>query len=274
MRTAEPVPLPVADPEAVRAAFKHRTAAPQASGGTDAGMPAPELGRQSGNVRMYPLTMTGRLFFNEANDKPGWGHLCTAQFVAPNVILTASHCVQDATPPYAYHTNFMFSLEYERGASPRQYGWKCMGNKKGWAQPGAAHYLYDYAMIQIDGTSEVGWFGLQWNWLGKYDAATKIGYPSGSYGGEVIQVDTGPLSVADGIVELKHGNMNVQHGSSGGGWVGDYSKNPRDNTRNHIISSESFSNGEAGETSGISYGPYYTEGILSLLNYVKAGCRN
>jgi hypothetical protein len=68
--------------------------------------------------------------------------------------------------------------------------------------------------------------------------------------------------------------MNVQHGSSGGGWVGDYSKNPRDNTRNHIISSESFSNGEAGETSGISYGPYYTEGILSLLNYVKAGCRN
>lgn len=273
MRTAEPVALPVANPEAVRSGFQRRTAPPQASGGTDAGKPAPQLGKQSGNVRLYPLTMTGRLFFNEANDKPGWGHLCTAQFVAPNVILTASHCVQDDKPPYAYHTNFMFSLEYERGASPRQYGWKCVGNKKGWAQPGAARYLYDYAMIQTDGTSEVGWFGLQWNWLGNYHAATKIGYPSGSYEGEVIQVDAGPLSVTDGIVELKHGNMHVQHGSSGGGYVGDYSKNPQDNTRNHIISSESFSNGEAGETSGIGYGPYYTEGVFSLLNYVKAGCK-
>jgi V8-like Glu-specific endopeptidase len=224
-------------------------------------------------VRYYPLTLAGRLFYNANGDRPGWGHICTAQFVAPNVILTASHCVQDETPPYEYHKNFMFYLEYERGTAAARYGFSCLGNLRGWAQQNPARYLYDYAMIQTDRAADVGWFGMQWNWLGLYSSATKIGYPSGSFKGEVIQVDGGPLSVADGIVELKHDNMHVQHGSSGGAWIGDYSTNPRDNTKNHIISSESFSRGEAGETSGISYGPYYTDAILPLFKYVRNGCQ-
>jgi hypothetical protein len=273
MREAQPITLPVADPEAVRSAYKARGAGPPASGATQEGKPAPGLGRRSGNVRSFPLTQVGRLYFNAPGDKPGWGHTCTAQFIAQNIILTAAHCVQDDTPPYAYHTNYLFSLEYEQGAAKRRYGWKCQANMKAWAQQSPARYLFDYAMIQTDGASEVGWFGLQWNWMGTYNRATKIGYPSGSFKGEVIQVDAGPLSVRDGLVELNHGNKDVQHGSSGGGYVGDYSTNPNGNA-NHIISSESFSRGEAGETSGIGYGPYYTEQIFTLFNYTKAGCKN
>jgi hypothetical protein len=269
IREAQPVPPPIADPAAVRAEFKARRPSPPTSGTEPSG--PTNLGRQSGNVRFFPLTMAGQLFFNEPSDKPGWGHACTAQFVASNVILTASHCVQDETPPYAYYKNFAFRLEYEQGKTKRQYGFNCVANLKGWAQPGAGHYLYDYAMIQTDAPSDVGWFGMQWSWwVGQFDRATKIGYPSGSDKGEVIQIDAGPLSVTDGIVELKHGNMHVQHGASGGAWIGDYSTNPVSNL-NHIISSQSFSRDE---TSGISYGPYYTDSVLTLLNYVKAGCRN
>jgi hypothetical protein len=128
-------------------------------------------------------------------------------------------------------------------------------------------------MLKLDGKSEVGWFGLAWGWAGQYHRATKIGYPNGDFKGEVIQVDAGPLSVKDGLVELRHGNRHVQHGSSGGGYVGDYSTNSNGDD-NHIISSESFSpGGEAGETSGIGYGPYYTDEIFSLFKYANAGCR-
>ena len=271
MGEAQPALLPVADPEEVRVAFRHRRIGLAVPGVTAAGEPAQEIGRQSGNVHAYPLTMAGRLYYNEPDDKAGRGHICTAQFVAPSVVLTAAHCVQDHET-HIYHRNFMFALEYERGVSEHQYFWRCAATKKAWAQPGEGRYLFDYAMIQVESASEVGWFGLEWNWIGKYRGATKIGYPSGSFNGEIIQVDAGPLSVTDGIVELKHGNKDVQHGSSGGGWVGDYTTNPRVNA-NHLISSESFSRGEAGETSGISYGPYYTEALLSLLNYTKAGCR-
>jgi hypothetical protein len=270
IRNAQPVPLPKVDPQEVRAAFRLRRPGPATSGATDPSGPT-EVGRQSGNVHLYPLTIAGQLFYNAQGDKPGWGHACTAQFVAPNVILTAAHCVQDDKPPYSYHSNFMFALEYAQGASFQKFGYGCVANKKGWAMPGEEHWLYDYAMIETDASANVGWFGMQWNWDGLYQQATKIGYPSGSLNGEVIQVDKGPLSVSDGIVELKHGNMNVQHGASGGAWIGDYSTNPRENTKNHIISVQSFSHDE---TSGISYGPAFTDSILSLLNYVKADCRN
>jgi hypothetical protein len=268
IQNAQPAPVPKADPEEVRAAFKFRRLGPASRGATDPGEPT-ELGRQSGDVRLYPLTIAGQLFYHTPSDQPGMGNACTAQFVAPNVILTAAHCVQDDQPPYSYHSNFMFALEYEQHAALRKFGYRCVANKKGWATPGPAHYLYDYAMIQTDAVANVGWFGMQWNWNGLYQQATKIGYPSGSLGGEVIQVDEGPLSVVDGIVELKHGNKNVQHGASGGGWIGDYSTNPRDIAKNHVISVQSFSHDE---TSGISYGPAFTDSIVSLLNYVKAGC--
>jgi hypothetical protein len=273
LRAAEPVPLPVVDPQAVLAGSGARSAGPPSAGATESGAAPQGPGRRSGNVRNYPQTMVGRLYFNASGDKPGWGHLCTAQFVASNVILTASHCVQDDKPPYAYHSNYLFSLQYEQGAASKKYGWKCQANMTGWAQPNDGRYLWDYAMIMTDAPSEVGWFGLQWNWSGKYNRATKIGYPSGSFKGEIIQVDPGPIVLKDRLVEMHHGNKDIQHGSSGGAYVGDYSTTFANNA-NHLISSESFSLGEAGETSGVSYGPYYTDDIFKLYNYTKAGCRN
>jgi hypothetical protein len=134
MRDVEAAPLPVVDPDAVRAAFTAQRSSPGTSGATAGSASSAGLGRRSGNVRSYPLTQVGQLFFNTNKDKPGWGNVCTAQFIDEDVILTASHCVQDDTPPYAYHKNFLFSLQYERGSFDRQYGWKCVANKTAWAQ--------------------------------------------------------------------------------------------------------------------------------------------
>jgi hypothetical protein len=268
MAAAEPVPVPVVDPQGVRAAFAARRLAGGPSGATEGKAP-PQLERRAGNVKTYPLTMAGSLFFNEPNDKPGWGHACTAQFVAQNVILTASHCIQSEMPPYGYYKNFAFSLQYQNGNFKHKYGYRCVANMKGWAQQGNAHWLYDYAMILIDGASDVGWFGLEWNWQGKYNRATRLAYPKGDADGKVIQVDSGPLSVADGIVELDHGNKHEQHGASGGAWIGDYSTDTRSN-QDHVISVQSFSQDEF---SGIAFGPFFNEGIKTLLDYTKAGCR-
>ena len=273
MLDAQPVPLPVADPDAVRTTFTARSAGPPESGATDEGGPSHTLELRPGDVRFFPLTRVGRLYFNKPDDPPGRGNICTAQFVASDVILTAAHCIQDDRPPYPYYRNFMFALQYEQGTTRRRYGVICAGNKKAWAQPNPQRWLYDYAMILTDAPSDVGWFGFQWNWIGKYRSATRIGYPRGSLKGEVVQVDNGPLSVTNGIVQLKHGNMDDQHGSSGGGYVGAYSTESRSD-RNSIISLQSFSHGKGGETSGIGYGPYFTEQIFDLFKYVRAGCRN
>ena len=81
-------------------------------------------------------------------------------------------------------------------------------------QPGNEKYLSDFAMILVNDDSKTGWFGTQWDWQGAYKNATKIGYPVGIADGEVIQVLPGPISVSDGIVELRHGDPNEQGGSS------------------------------------------------------------
>jgi hypothetical protein len=57
----------------------------------------------------------------------------------------------------------------------------------------------------------------------------------------------------------------------GGGYVGDYSTNPSRKGTNHIISLVSF--GDDKKFPGIGYGPYFTAELLSLLDYVKAGCK-
>src|SRR5581483_4951969 len=147
------------------------------------------------------------------------GYWCSAQFIGRNLVLTASHCVQEEKPPYRYYRAFAFYLQYERQKWAHAFGSQCVGNPKGWAQPSQARYVFDYAMILTDAPSDVGWFGTQWGWEGKFNRATKIGYPHGVSGGQVVQVDVGPITIQDGIVELRHGNKAEQAGSSGGAWV-------------------------------------------------------
>ena len=48
--------------------------------------------RKAGNVVEKPLYWAGKLFF----ETPDGDYVCSAQFISPNVVLTAAHCVRDA----------------------------------------------------------------------------------------------------------------------------------------------------------------------------------
>jgi hypothetical protein len=267
MREAAPMPLPAVDPNEVRARPKKRSMNPPTSGSSEAKDVASRLARYSGNPSSMPLKWVGELFFN----KPGKGRFrCTAQFVSSNVILTAAHCVRDEESGQFYK-DFRFALQYNEGKFSHLYGYKCVASKNGWVRHDASHWDWDYAMLLADQPSRDGWFGTQWNWRGRYDRATKIGYPGGILNGEVIQVDSGPLTFTDDdeeIARLVHGKPQKQGGTSGGAWVGDYSTS--DNQKNHVISVSSHTRGND-ET--VIYGPYLDDSFKDLFNYTARGCR-
>jgi hypothetical protein len=62
-----------------------------------------------------PVSSRELKFFRAENDPPGLVHLCAAEFVAHNIILTSAHCVQEGAPPYRYHKDFAFAAQYQHG---------------------------------------------------------------------------------------------------------------------------------------------------------------
>jgi hypothetical protein len=220
--------------------------------------------RAAGDVNSVPLIFAGKMFFS----KPDGDYMCSAQFISKNVLLTAAHCVRDDKSG-DFWQNITFFLQYDKGRSSAKYTQKCVATFNGWVQPGNEKYLSDFAMILVNEDSKTGWFGTQWDWQGAYNKATKIGYPVGISEGEVIQVLPGPISIAEGIVELRHGDPNEQGGSSGGAWIGDYDTQGSPDL-NHIISVESF--GYDGKP-GVDYGPYFDSRVKKLFDYVSNGCQ-
>jgi hypothetical protein len=220
--------------------------------------------RAAGDVNSMPLIFAGKMFFT----KPEGDYMCSAQFISKDVLLTAAHCVRDDKSG-DFWKNITFFLQYDKGKASAKYTQNCAATFNTWVQDSSDKYLSDFAMIQVSDDSKTGWFGTQWDWQGSYDKATKIGYPVGISKGEVIQVLPGPISITDGIVELRHGDPNEQGGSSGGAWIGDYDTKG-DADHNHIISVESF--GYDGKP-GVDYGPYFDDRVKQLFDYVSNGCK-
>jgi hypothetical protein len=265
MMRAKELPLPNVDPQKVRAAFDKtkRAGKPATPGESESADLGNASEKASGNVKSRPLYWAGKLFFK----KPDGTYVCSAQFISKNVIVTAAHCVRDPDTG-EFYDNLVFALQYNKGKYSKRYSYRCVATNNAWVQPEPDRYLSDYAMILVDGESPTGYFGVEWNW-GKYKDGTKIGYPGGIEDGEVIQVDKGPLSLIDGLVEMKHGNEADQGGSSGGAWVAKYT-NAKDKKSNYIISVESF--GFEG-IPGIDYGPYLDDNFKGLWDYVANDCK-
>ncbi|MCB1499600.1 MAG: trypsin-like serine protease [Bauldia sp.] len=268
MERASLAPRPNVNPADVRAASKNRAAPPSNPGQT----PAADLGdaggpkeRSAGNVLSKPLYWAGKLFFRA----PDGDYVCSGQFISPNVVLTAAHCVRDSDTG-AWYQDLIFALQYNSGQYGAVYSYDCVATRNSWVQPGFEKFLSDYAMIRVDKPSRTGNFGTHWGWRGAYNEANKIGYPGGVADGEVIQVEHGPIAFVDGVVQLTHGNTADQGGSSGGAWIGQYSDAEGNNDGNYIISVESFG---YDEEPGIDYGPYLDENFKSLWDYVENGCK-
>jgi V8-like Glu-specific endopeptidase len=78
---------------------------------------------RAGNVNSVPLEWAGKLFYSE----PSGDYVCSGQFIGPNVILTAAHCVRDPDSGDWYR-NFEFQLQYNNGSYSRAYRPSCVCN--------------------------------------------------------------------------------------------------------------------------------------------------
>jgi hypothetical protein len=98
------------------------------------------------------------------------------------------------------------------------------------------------------------------------------GYPGAMLGGQIIQRALGEIVsvnvTAPQVVALRHNQIKLTQGSSGGAWVVNFSKDD-DANHNMIISLTSFI---SEVQPGVSFGPYLTSDFNQLFDYVSKGC--
>lgn len=205
------MPVPVLDPSTLQPLQAEPKAGPTRSGRAENGISS-SLARSAGNVTTRPLYWAGKLYFNTS----AGSMVCSAQFVAPGILVTAAHCVQDDKTG-AWFTRFLYRHQNHMGKG-RNFTTECVAAYKGWVTSDKSRWTWDYAMIKLRGGTDVGHFGWQYNWWGRDDRVPKIGYPAAISDGQVIQVDFGNLISGwdPKIVGLRHGNPRNAEGSSGG----------------------------------------------------------
>ncbi|HLL27906.1 MAG TPA: trypsin-like serine protease [Xanthobacteraceae bacterium] len=274
LRNAKPLPIPVAKttPGAPKPV---PPSGPRSAGPGESG-PAHNVGaadKMTGDPNSYPLRWAGKFFFS----KPGEGdYICSAQFIAPRIVLTAAHCVRDDNTGQWYR-DFEFDLQYERGKTTQKLTPKCFATWSGWVHGSSddddRFWHFDYAMLLTGEDSKTGNFGWQYNYdPAQYPKAYKVGYPADILDGEVIQVDGGPLTAPEtrpGLVRLEHGNPNNTGGSSGGAWVGNYSTSLTQDS-NRVISVTSH---HVNDETTVSFGPEFDQNFKGLMDFVQRGCK-
>jgi hypothetical protein len=254
---------------------------PAASGLSDT-----EVGA-TGNPSTAPLKWSGLLAIHDVEqDGKRNNMICTAQFIAPRVVLTAAHCVQDYKTGAWYDLDEMyFLLQYQNGQYSQVYRPVCLSRFDGWfplpsgaqsstelGSADADRFQWDYAMILVDHDSTTGYFNWDVDWSGKYQNATMTGYPLAVLNGQIIQIVDGTLHFAPdrhNVVELVHAERaDITQGASGGAWVANFSKEETAD-RNSVLSVSSYL---VPRLPGISFGPYLTADYRKLLDHVSRGC--
>ena len=241
----------------------------------------------TGNPSTAPLKWSGLLVIHDVEqDGKRNNMICTAQFIAPRVVLTAAHCVQDYKTGAWYDLDEMyFLLQYQNGQYSQVYRPVCLSRFDGWFPPpmgaqspaelGSAYadrFQWDYAMILVDRDSTTGYFNWDVDWSGKYQNATMTGYPLAVLNGQIIQIVDGTLHFAPdrhNVVELVHAERTeITQGASGGAWVANFSKEETAD-HNSVLSVSSYL---VPRSPGISFGPYLTADYRKLLDHVSRGC--
>ncbi|HVC51508.1 MAG TPA: trypsin-like serine protease [Stellaceae bacterium] len=252
----------------------------------------------TGNPAVAPLKWVGLVA--TALDKTH-ALLCTGQFIAPRVVLTAGHCVhQEGSNNWLDVNNMVFVLQFQNGGGSHVYKAVCAATLNSYSYPANFAQLpvgqqnaamanagqHDYAMFLVDSDSLTGSIHYMTDWKGQYVGATRVGYPGDVLGGEVIQEAHGIVFFADaipmfmdtnnnqasypGLVVHWQNNTKLTQGTSGGAWVANASSEESKDT-NLAISVTSFNNTAF---PGAIMGPYFVGSeFQSLLKYTQGGCK-
>ena len=254
----------------------------------------------TGNPSLAPLKWVGMLINRASTAKnPNTQFQCTGQFVKPNIVLTAAHCIKDLTtdpngPGYDL-TRQSFILQYQNGEGSQTFSTKCALTSPGWKFPPNYPSLttaqqdaeirkagqHDFAMILVDGTSATGVMPYQLDWKGKWGAASRVGYPIDILSGQIIQHSRGVVFFVDAIPMFPGESLpnlvahwqpllGLTSGTSGGAWIANFST--MDTPGNNIlITVTSFQNITF---PGVEFGPYLTAAEFNpLLAKVQNGCK-
>jgi hypothetical protein len=258
----------------------------------------------SGNPSVAPFKWAGLLVIPDPTPQhPNAAALCTGEFIAPSVVLTAGHCLRDlpSNPggPWPDITKSFFWLQYQNQSGlpfrilcgevnplwnlPQDYATLSDASQ---AAALVAAYQHDYAMLLVAGQSPTGSMPYALDWKGRYTHAARIGYPGDILGGTIIQKAPGVVFPADALpfgleavpnLVVQWGPItDATQGMSGGAWVAHPNANEGED-RNVLLAVTSF--GPMTRTGrplfpGGTFAAYLTAAEFNpLLQSVEKGCR-
>jgi hypothetical protein len=238
------------------------------------------------------------------NSPNGWE--CTAQFIKPNILLTAGHCLTDLTSgqPLAAvdPSKITFLLQYQDGLASQTYKTVCAATNPLWTIPANFNDLsasdksaamnaageHDFAMVLVDGTSATGTIDYVLDWKGQFTSAARVGYPGDILNADIVQWAPGIVFFANQIPLPKGFNLpnnvvqwgpvtDATHGMSGGAWVARMSDTEGPNK--NILIAVTSSAPQVGNTEiplfpGGTWAAYLTAAEFNpLLQFVSNGCK-
>lgn len=208
------------------------------------------------DVDEYPFNTAGVLYFTEGD---GGEHRCSAQFVAPNVLLTAAHCVRDKETG-EYYTNFEFHQGYRKGKEKGIIYGISAATRDSWVvgEGEDTNRKVDYGFIITETETLTSWLGGEIGF--KHDNLYAIGYPSNYSDGKILQKVKGHnAGVEDGVAAMSDNPYGS--GASGGAWIVD-----KEDGSYAIGNNASHKHNDA----NTDYGPYYDHKFESLYDEVAS----
>ena len=252
----------------------------------------------TGNPSLAPLKWVGMLVIPTPTATDAGSIVeCTAQFIQPNVLLTAGHCVKDLidkpTGPWPDVTKGTFWLQYQNQEGT-PFKILCAAANPLWTIP--ANYAsmthsqrddaqnlafqHDYAMVLVDGVSPTGAMPYALDWKGKAKYVTRVGYAGDILDGQIVQQSGGPVFFADQIpmMSKSYPDIVVQwapitdltEGTSGGAWITNFS-NAEGEGKNVLIAVTSFGFDAYPGGEGAAY--LTSQEFDPLLKFVSNGCK-
>lgn len=209
----------------------------------------------------YPYRTCGKIFFNQGSG----GFAGSACMVAPNVLLTAGHCVFENG---VWSTNMAFFPSYgKRASNDPMYRIPCgrLGAWTTWTQHGDR--AHDYALVWMGSNpgNVIGWLGLMWNAGTAGRVWDAVGYPAAPnppFNGNNMCEALGTVASSGTAGTIGLTNDNMEQGSSGGPWITTFNEV----NRTHANGVQSFHNHDGDTT---EFGPYFTPDIQTLFTWIS-----